>query len=231
MLIHSEAMIKIAHHQRVDELQLRQQQSQQPQRVHGTQRVGGVRLQQRLLQIQPQFRAPRRHRGQRGKGLLNAVLRGRAQLQAVVRHEVKHPQQHFGILQGRRLLQKDESIHHRKIRGRQPRAPALHLPVQRRPRFRNFFQQLRYGALHGARVPEVNPHPVGSREFFRIRGSNSLRRRFVLRLPAQRVVVAAMAEVQKAARRHQEIQRRFELLAHRSPQRTRIRPVVQLIHR
>ena len=78
----------------------------------------------------------------------------------MVRHEMKQPQQYFGILQRRRLLQKDESIHYGKIRRRKTRPPALHLPVERRPRLRNLFQQLRDCALHGARVAEVNPHPV-----------------------------------------------------------------------
>ena len=148
-----------------------------------------------------------------------------------MRQKVKHPQQHFWILQRRRLLQENQPIHHRKIRGSKPRPPALHLPVQCRPRFRNLLQQLHHGALHRARMPEINPHPVGSRKLAGFRRSNSLCRRLVLRLPAQRVVVAPMPEVQKASRRHQKIQRRLQLLSHRSPQRTRIRPVMQLVHR
>ena len=121
-----------------------------------------------------------------------------------------------------------------------PRPPALDLPVQSRPRFRNLLQQLRDGALHGARVPEVNPHPIGGCELPGIRatrrrtngfGSNLVRRRFVLRLPAQRVVIASVTEVQEASSRHQEIQRGVELLAHGSPQGTGVRPVLQLVHR
>ena len=150
-----------------------------------------------------------------------------------MRHEVKHPKQHFGILQRRRLLQKNQAVDHRKIRCSKPRAPALHLPVQ------------------APTTPPESPPAVASRCAARrahgrskcassrrlkvptrIRGSDALsRRRFVLRLPAQRVVVAPVAEVQKATRRHQKVKRGIQLLAHRSPQRTRVRPVMQLVHR
>src|SRR5579864_3421753 len=120
MLVYREAMIKIANYQRVNQLQLRQEQSQQPQRVHGAKRVGRVRLQQRLLQVQPQLCSPGRRRGQRWKRLLDAKLGGSAQLQTVVGHEVKKSEQDFRVLQRRRLLQKNEAIHHGKVWRRKP---------------------------------------------------------------------------------------------------------------
>jgi hypothetical protein len=104
MFVHGEAMVEIAHHQRVDKIQFRQEQSQKPQRMHGPQRVGGVGLQERLLQVEPEFRAPGRHGCEGRKRLFDAVFGGRAQLHAVVGHEMEQPQQDFRILQRRRLL-------------------------------------------------------------------------------------------------------------------------------
>ena len=89
VFIDREAVIKIAHHEGVDHFQLRQQQREQPQRVHCPQSVGGVRLQQGLFEIQPEFRALGRRGGERRKGLFDAILRGGAELQSVMRHEVK----------------------------------------------------------------------------------------------------------------------------------------------
>ena len=55
---------------------------------------------------------------------------------------------------------KDQAIDHRKIRSGQPRTPALKLPIKRRPRLGNFFQQLSHGALHGAGMAGINSHPI-----------------------------------------------------------------------
>ena len=45
MFVHRESMVKVAHDQRVDQLQFRKKQRQQSQRLHRAQSVGGVRLQ------------------------------------------------------------------------------------------------------------------------------------------------------------------------------------------
>ena len=99
MLIDGEAVIEIAHDERINQLQLWQKQRQQAQRLHRPQRIGGVRLEQSLLQIKPKFSAARRHGGERWERLFDAVFRGRAQLQSMVRHEMKQAQKNFGILQ------------------------------------------------------------------------------------------------------------------------------------
>ena len=76
----------------------------------------------------------------------------------MLRHEMKKPQQRFRIAQPirflrlLRLLQEDQSIHHRKIVARDPRSPALELPVQRRPGRGNLLQQLLADAVHAAHV-------------------------------------------------------------------------------
>jgi hypothetical protein len=176
--------------------------------MHGAQRLRGVRLQKRLLQIEPEFRPARRSHCQGRQLLLDPVLCGRTQFQSVMRHKMKQPQQHLRIPQRRRLLQKN----------------------QRRPRFRNLLLQLHYRALHRTGMPEVNPHPIRSGKFLRIRSPNLPRGGFVLGFPAERVIVTPVAEMQKTPRRHQEFQRSIQLLPHRRPQRTRVRPVAQFAH-
>src|ERR1700756_4252998 len=112
----------------------------------------------------------------------------------MLRHEVKETEQHFRIAQRRRLLQKNHAIDHGKIRTRWARPPALKLSAQRRPSFGNFLEQLQRGALYGASMTEVNPHPVGGGEVGGIGSSNFARGGFILRLPAERVIVAPVAE-------------------------------------
>ncbi len=99
MLIHGEAMVEIAHHQSINGLQFGKQQCEQTQRVHGPQRVGGMRLQKSLLQVKPELRSAWGSRRQRRQGLFDTVLGRRAQLESVVRHEVEQPQQYLRILQ------------------------------------------------------------------------------------------------------------------------------------
>src|SRR5205823_13469113 len=111
---------------------------------------GGMRLQQSFLQVQPQFRSAGRSCSQGRKRLLDAVLGSRTEFQAVMGHEMEQTQQYFRILQGGRLLQKDETIDHRKVSCSQPRTPALYLAIQSRPCLWNLFEQLRDRTLHGA---------------------------------------------------------------------------------
>src|SRR5258708_6415850 len=79
-------------------------------------------------------------------------------------------------------------------------------------------------------MPEVSSHPIRSRQLRCIRSSDLPLRRFILRLPAECIVVATVAEVQKTPRRHQELQRRIQFLSYRRTQRTGIRPIAQLAH-
>ena len=136
---------------------------------------------------------------------------------------MKKPQQHFRIAQAARflrllrLLQKDQSIHYGEIIACDLQPPALELPVQRRPGGGNLLDQLVADSMHGAHVAKVDTHPVGCVRDLQIAGADLFGRRFVLCLPSERVVVTAVAEVEKATHRHLEIQRRVE----RPPRRNR----------
>ena len=53
MLIDGVTMIKIADHESFDSLEFRQQQGQQAERVHGSERIGGMWLDERFLEVEP----------------------------------------------------------------------------------------------------------------------------------------------------------------------------------
>src|SRR5947208_17113979 len=53
MFIHGKAVIEITHHERIDQLEFRQQNRQQPKRMHGTQSISRERLHENWLQVQP----------------------------------------------------------------------------------------------------------------------------------------------------------------------------------
>src|ERR1700758_3902490 len=101
-----------------------------------------------------------------------------------MRHEVKQEQKPFGVLQRRGLLQEYESIDHGEIWRRTPGPPSLYLAIQRGPSFRDLLQQLRDSALHGARVAEVNAHPVCGRKLLSFRNSNLARCGSILVFPS-----------------------------------------------
>ena len=66
--------------------------------------------------------------------------------------------------------------------------------------------QQRGAAVDHARVPVVGAHPVGGIGSASRFKADGVGRGFVLRLPVERVVVAAVAEVQKTSRRGQKIE-------------------------
>src|SRR5215472_702847 len=127
VFVDGEAVIEIPNYQRIDQVQFRQQQRQQTKRMHGSQSVGGIRLQERFLQVEPKLSASRRRGSQGGKRLLDAKFRRSTQAESMVRHKVEEAQQHFGILQSRRLLKEDQPVDDGEIGGGEARTPALHL--------------------------------------------------------------------------------------------------------
>ncbi len=141
VLIDRITMVEVPNDQSLDPLHLREQKRQQAKSVHSAKRVGRMRLHQRFLQVKPQLGAARRRGGQRRQHLLNSVFGGCAQLDSMLRDEVKKLQQHLGVFERIGLLEKDQSVYHGKIGVGDAGSPALELPVQRRPRGRNLFLQ------------------------------------------------------------------------------------------
>src|SRR5205085_12349711 len=61
------------------------------------------RSKQDFLEVDPQLRAARRRCGHGRQDLRDAMFRGGAQLESMVRDEMKQPQQHFRVLHRVRL--------------------------------------------------------------------------------------------------------------------------------
>ena len=191
-------MIEVAHHQGIDRFQFRQEQRKQAQRMHGAQRLGGMRLGQDFTQVQPQLRSSRRRGCQGWQHALNLVFRGRAQPHVMMGDEMEKPEQDLGILQGGRLTQENQAIDHGKVGVGDSRPQVVKVARKRGPGRRDFVQQLGCGAMNRAGVAEINPHPVGGRESLRIVHSDPEFGGFFLCLPGQKVVVSTGAKVQEA---------------------------------
>ena len=146
---------------------------------------------------------------------------------------MKKPQQHFRIAQRARLL-REISVHPPPKNRRSQSAtasPGIAGTTTTRPR--EFPPAI--ACRRGARCARGQSRRASSRLRSRFPQSPSAdlsRRRFVLRLPGERVVVTPIAEVQKATHRHLEIERRVERPPRRNrQQRFAVRPHLQLFHR
>ncbi len=85
--------------------------------------------------------------------------------------------------------------------------------------------------MQRASMSEINPHPVSGAHLLVFGEANLADCGFVLRLPQKQIVVASLTKMQKAAYRHQKVQRGFELFADGNWQQSlRVRPVAQFIH-
>ncbi len=187
-------------------------------RMHCAKGAGGVRCEQNLLQVVPELDASRRIFLETGHDLLDLMFGGRAEAEAVPRHKPEHAQRQFRIAERFGTVQKNPAIHDREFGVRKPRPQILKLPVKRRPRGGKFLQQLGRDAMNQARMLKVDAHPLRSGKDFAAADSDSLLGGFILGVPGECIVVARMAEMQKAARRHQKIERVVERLLQRRRQ-------------
>jgi len=81
-------------------------------------------------------------------------------------------------------------------------------------------------------MAEVNSHPIRRAHRIRVGCPNRLGSGVVLGFPCEHIVVAPVAEMEKTAYRHEEVQSWLELFVHlRRQQGTGFRPVAQFVHR
>src|SRR5258707_1784814 len=111
MLVDGEAMIKIADYKRINEFEFRQKNRQQAQRMHRTQGISRVRLNQDRLQIAPTVPASGRRFNQRRQNLLNPSFSGHRRPEPVMGGETEYPKEQLGIAYRGRLVQQDQAIH------------------------------------------------------------------------------------------------------------------------
>ena len=141
-------------------------------------------------------------------------------LETVPRQKPESAQDQLGIVQGRGLPQKQHPVLDQKFRVRKARAQLLKLVMERKACRRDLLQHLHAHMMNRARVAEVQTHPFRGAEGFsvaitrcsnrarRVRHAYFLRGRSVLRFPGQSIVVAIVAEMQKASNGHQGVERR-----------------------
>ena len=88
-------------------------------------------------------------------------------------------------------------------------------PVERLPCRRQSLHGQDRAAIDRARMTVVGPHPVGGVGSALGFEPDTLRRRFILRMPIEAVVVAAAAQVEKTARGAEKLKRRRGVVVHR----------------
>ena len=105
---------------------------------------------------------PGRRRRQQRPGLLQLVLRRRAELEAALRDQAKSAEKQVRIGEVLRLLKKNQSVHDGKIRIGKSGPPGFQLPVKKRLRRGHFLQQLAGNPVDRAGMLEIDSHPSRS---------------------------------------------------------------------
>ena len=212
VLVDGIAVIAVANHQRVDAVELGNQHFKHAQRVHGAQRVRGVRTQQHLAQRIPKVWPFGNMNSQHRQRVGDAVFSSLRQSVAVRCHERKDPQNCRGVVELRSRLHVDAALVEQEISTGNGSSAPPELLVKA-DWSRQMLHQQRGAAIDDPCVPVIRAHPVagvGGSARFKADGS---RRRLVLRLPVERVVVAPVTEVQKTSGRGQKVEGRLGVAA------------------
>jgi hypothetical protein len=142
------------------------------------------------------------------EGIGQAVFRILRQPVAMRRHQGKDAKDTLRAGQQRRVGDIDPAVLHHEVRAGNGSALAPLRSIERLPRRRQGFHGQNRAAIDRACMPVIGPHPVGGVGSSLGFQTDTLRRGFILGMPVQAVVVAAAAEVQKAARRAEKFERR-----------------------
>ena len=215
VLVDGVAMIRVADDQGVDAVELGDEQLQDAQRMHGAQRVRGVGPEQNFAQTVPQEGSfgdvHIEHRERVGKAVFG-VLR---QPVAMRRNHGEDAENSFGAGEQRRFGDIDAAILDHEVGAWNRGALASLGAVERLSRRGQSLHEQDRAAIDRARMAVIRAHPVGG-----IGGAfgfeaDALGGGFVLRMPIEAVVVAAAAEVEKAARGAEKFKRRRSVVMHR----------------
>ena len=150
--------------------------------------------------------------GQRGQGVGDAVFGGLRERVAVRGHQGEDAQDGGGVAELRAGEDVDAALVEDEVGARDGSAAAAELAVEA-DRGGKVLHQQGGAAIDDARVPVVGAHPVGGIGGAARFKADGVGRGFVLRLPVERVVVAAVAEVQKTSRGGEEVEGRFGVAA------------------
>ena len=150
--------------------------------------------------------------GERGQGVGDAVFGGLRKRVAVRGHQGEDAQDGGGVAELGAGEDIDAALVEDEIGAGDGSAAAAELAVEA-DRGGKVFHQQRGAAVDDARVPVVGAHPVGGVGGAARFEADGLGGGFVLRLPVERVVVAAVAEVEKTSGGGEEVEGGFGIAA------------------
>ena len=212
VLVDGVAVIAVADDERVDAVEFGDEHFQNAEGVHGAQRVGGVGAEQHFAQRVPEIRAFGDVDGEGGQGVGDAVFGGLRERVAVGGHEREDAQDGGGVVELRAGKNVDAALVEEEVGAGDGGAAAAELAVEADRRGQMLHEQ-RGAAIDDARVAVVGAHPVGGVGGAAGFKADGVGGGFVLRLPVEGVVVAAVAEVEKTSRGGEEVEGGFGVAA------------------
>ena len=212
VLVDGVAVIAVANHQGVDAVELGDEHLQNAEGVHGAQGMGGVGSEQDFAQGVPQIGPLGDVDGQGGQRVGDAVFGGLGERVAVRGHEREDAQDGAGVVELRAGNDVDAALVEEEVGAGDGGAAAAELAIEADRRGQMLHQE-RGAAVDDAGVAIVGPHPVR-----RIGGAAGLQADgvgggFVLGLPVEGIVVAAVAEVEKTSGGGEEVEGRLGVAA------------------
>ena len=212
VLVDGVAVVAVADDEGVDAVELGDEHLQHAESVHGAKSVGRVGAEQDFAQGVPEIGALGDVDGEGGQSVGDAVFGGLRERVAMGGHEREDAQNGGGVAELRAGKDVDAALVEDEVGAGDGSAAAAELAVEADGRGQMLHQQ-RGAAIDDARVAVVGAHPVG-----RVGGAAGFKADgvgggFVLRLPVERVVVAAVAEVKETSRGGEEVEGGFGVAA------------------
>ena len=110
MFIDCEAVRIVTNYQSVDTLQFRKKQSENAERMHGPQRIGGVRSEKDFLQIVPEFLRLAADGREPFSVFIDLMFRRRTNRESVARHKAEQPERQSRVREGVGTLQENPAV-------------------------------------------------------------------------------------------------------------------------
>ena len=205
VLVDGVAVIAVANDQGVDAVELGDEHFQNAEGVHGSQSMCGMGAEQDFAQGVPQVGAFGDVDGEGGQRVGDAVFGGLGERVAVGGHQGEDAQDGAGVVELRAGSDVDAALVEQEVGAGDGRAAAAELAIEA-DRGGQMLHQQRGAAIDDAGVAIVGPHPVsgiGGAAGFKADGVGG---GFVLGLPVEDIVVAAVAEVEKTSRGGEEVE-------------------------
>src|SRR6266849_2676507 len=206
VLVHSITVVEIADDERVHGAKLRNEAHQQAKPVHGAQRGGRKRRPENFANGRPQRGGMPISVALRLENLRHLALGLAAQQQILTSKKEEQAEQGSGIAKRGDLTQMAAAAENRVARVREVRSPLREALRERSARRERLIQQTKNQAVEGARVPEINAHPLRG-AFAGCGGvADAARGGCGLEFVGEDIVVAAVMKMKKTARGREKIE-------------------------